>query len=151
MHEPFSGYQKYPTQNWYIWASFQTSGKRFHKLQEAIWGTVINEIFEFAPLFVSFCQVNYFYELSLSYLSCPTQKWHIWASFQTSTKRFGKLQEVIWVTVNNNIFEFPPHFDSFGFLNYCMSSPQATRIIQLKNDTFELVFRLLERDFLNYR
>ena len=46
-NELFSGYPSYPIQKWYIWASFQTSRKRFRKLQEAIWLTVINEIFIF--------------------------------------------------------------------------------------------------------
>ena len=93
-------------------------GSKFSKLQEAIWITVINEIFKFPPYFVLFCQVNYFYELNLSYPNCPTQKWHIWASFQTSRKRFRKLQEVIWLTVINEIFKFSPHFYPFGYVNY---------------------------------
>ena len=48
--------------------------------------------------------------------------------------------------------KFSPHFYPFGQVNYLyMNSPRATRIIQLKNDTFGLVSRLLEGDFLNYR
>ena len=41
-----------------------------------------------------------------------------WASFQTSRKRFRKLQEAIWLTVINRVFKFPPHFDSFGAQMY---------------------------------
>ena len=125
MHEPFSGYQKYPTQNWYIWASFQTSGKRFHKLQEAVWGTVINEIFEFAPLFVSFCQVNYFYELSCGYPKYLTQIWYIWASLQTS--RFCNLQKAIWLTVINITFKSPPCLEvNFVKSTICLNSVWGT-------------------------
>ena len=54
-------------------------------------------------------------------------------------------------TVTNEIFKFPSHFDPFGYVNYYMNSPRATRIIQLKNDTFALVSRLLEDDFVTYR
>ena len=31
---------------------------------------------------------------------------------------FRKLQEAIWLTVINEIFEFSPHFNPFGYLNY---------------------------------
>ena len=113
LHELSLGYPNYPTQKWYIWASFQTSRKRFRKLQEAIWLTVINEIFKFPPHFDPFGYVNYLYELSLGYPNYPTQKWYIWASFQTSRRRFRKLQEAIWLTVINEIFKLPPHFDPF--------------------------------------
>ena len=102
----FSGYPSYPIQKWYIWASFHTSRKRFHKLQEAIWLTVINEIFKIPPHFDLFCQVNYLYKLFSGYPKDPTQKWYIWPSFQTSRKRFRKLQEAIWLTVINEIFIF---------------------------------------------
>ena len=47
----------------------------FRKLQEAIWLTVINEIFKFPPQFEPFGYVNYLYELSSGYLNYPTQKW----------------------------------------------------------------------------
>ena len=46
-------------------------------------------------------------------------------------------------TVVNEIFKFPPYLGTFSQVNYLMKSLQATRIIQLKNDTFELVSRLL--------
>ena len=36
----------YQIQKWYIWASYQDSKQRFCKLREAIWLTVINEIFK---------------------------------------------------------------------------------------------------------
>ena len=49
-------------------------GSKFRKLQEAIWLIVINEIFKFPPHFDTFCQVNYFYELSSGYLNYPAQK-----------------------------------------------------------------------------
>ena len=75
-----------------------------------------------------------------------------WASFQTPRKRFRKLQEAMWLTVIDEIFKFSPYFYPFGQVNYLyMNTPQATRIIQLKNVTFGLISRLLERDFLNYR
>ena len=38
--------------------------------------------------------------------------------FQTSKKRFPKLQEAIWLTVINKIFKFPPHFIPSGYENY---------------------------------
>ena len=113
-----SGYPKDQTQKWYIWASFQTSGKRFRKLQEALCLTVINEIFKVPPHFESLCQVNYLYELSSSYRKDPIQKWYIWASFQTSRKRFRKLQEAIWLPVINEIFKFTPRLGPFCEINY---------------------------------
>ena len=105
---------EYPTQKWYKWASFQTSRKRFRKLQEAIWLTVINEIFKFPPRLGPFCQINYLSELFSGYPSYSIQKWYIWASFQNSRKRFRKLQEAIWLTVINEIFKVLPHFDLFS-------------------------------------
>ena len=124
MYELSSGYPKDPTQKWYIWASFQTCRKRFRKLQGAIWLTVINEIFKFPPRLGPFCQINYLSELFSGYPSYPIQKWYIWASFQTSRKRFRKLQEAIWLTVINEIFKVPPHFDLFCQVNclYKLSS-----------------------------
>ena len=108
---------------------------------------MINEIFKFPPHLDVFCQVNYFYELSLGYLNEPIQKWNIWASFKTSRKRFRELQVAIWLIVIDEIFKFSPHINPFGQVNYLhMNSPEATRIIQLKNDTFGIVSRLLERD-----
>ena len=96
----------------------------FRKLQEAIWQTVINEIFQLLPHFDPFCYENYLDELSLGYPNYPTQKWNIWASFKASRKRFCKLQEAMWPTVVNKIFKFPPHLDpclyelSSDYLNY---------------------------------
>ena len=65
-----------------------------------------------------FCQINYFLELFSGYPSYPIQKCYIWTSFQTSRKRFRKLQEAIWLTIINEIFKFPPNFDPFGYVNY---------------------------------
>ena len=113
-----SGYPKYPTQKWYIWASFHPSRKGFRKLQEATWLTVINEIFKVPPHFDLFCQVNCLYKLSSGYPKYPTQKWYIWASFQTSRKTFRKLQEATWLTIINEIFKFPPYLGPFCQLNY---------------------------------
>ena len=62
LFELFSGY---PIQKWYISVSFQISRKRFHESQEAIWLTVINEIFKIPPRLGPFCQINYLFELSL--------------------------------------------------------------------------------------
>ena len=118
LYELFSGYPKDPTQKWYIWTSFQNSRKKFHKLQEAIWLTVINEIFKFPPRLGPFCQINCLFELFLGYPSYPIQKWYIWASFQTSRKRFRKLQEAIWLTVINEIFKFPPRLGPYCEINY---------------------------------
>ena len=118
LYELSSGYPKYPTQKWYIWASFQTCRKRFRKLQEPICLTVINEIFKFPPHFNPFGYENYLDELSLGYPNYPTQKWNIWASFQTSRKRFRKLQETIWLIVIDEIFKLLPHFDPFIQVNY---------------------------------
>ena len=98
--------------------NWQRQGPKFRKLQEAIWLTAINEIFKFPPDLGSFCQVNYFFELSSGCPNYPTQKWYIWASFQTSRNRFGKLEEAIWLIVINEIFKFPQHFDPFGQVNY---------------------------------
>ena len=42
------GFPNKPVQKGYTWASFQIPRKTFGKLQEAIWLTVINEIFVFA-------------------------------------------------------------------------------------------------------
>ena len=55
--------------------------EKFRKLQEAIWLTVINEIFKFSPHFDPFGYVNYLYELSLGYPNYPTQKWKYLAWF----------------------------------------------------------------------
>ena len=126
-------YPNGPTQKWHIWASFQTSRKRFRTLQEPIWLTVINGIFKFWPHFNHFGYINYLYELSPGYPNYSTQKWNIWASFQTSRKRFRKLQETIWLIVIDEIFKFSPHIYPFGQVNYLyMNSLWATRIIKLK-------------------
>ena len=41
-----------------------------------------------------------------------------WTSFQTSRKRFRKLQEAMWLTVINEIFKFLSHLDPFGQEDY---------------------------------
>ena len=61
---------------------------KFRKLQEAIWLTIINEIFKFPSHFDPFGYVNYLHVLSLGYPNYPTQIWYIWTSFQTSRKKF---------------------------------------------------------------
>ena len=123
----------------------------FCKLQDVIRLTVINEIFKFLPHIDSFCQVNYLFERSSGYQNYPIQKWYIWASFQTSRKGFRKLQEAIWLTVINKIITFPPHLDLFGQENYFYNFSSGYPVTQLKNYTFGLVSRLIERDFVNYR
>ena len=85
----------------------------FRKSQEAIRIPVINEICKFPPHLDPFDQENYLYKLSWDYLNYPTQKWYIWTSFQTSRKRFLKLQEAILLTVINEIFKFLPHLHLF--------------------------------------
>ena len=32
--------------------------------------------------------------------------------------KFHKSKEVIWLTVINEIFKFPPRLDTFGYVNY---------------------------------
>ena len=113
MFELFSVYPNYPIQKWYIWASFQTPRKRFCKLQEAPWSTVINEIFKIPLHFDLFL-----YEISSGYPNNPIQNWYIWASFQISRKRFRKLHEAVWLTVTNEIFKVPPHFDPSCKVDY---------------------------------
>ena len=99
-------------------------GPKLRKLQEAIWLTVVTEIFNFPPRLGSFYQINYLFELFLGYPSYPIQKWYIWASFQTSRKRLRKLQEAIWLNVINEIFKVLPRFDLFCRVNclYKLSS-----------------------------
>ena len=81
---------------------------KFRKLQEVIWLNVIIEIFKFPPHFEPFGYVNYLDELYLGYPNYPTQKWYIWASFQTSRKRFRKLQKAILICS----FNFVCYFES---------------------------------------
>ena len=52
-----------------------------------------NEIFKFPPHLDSFGQENYLFEISSGYPNYSTQKLYIWAKFQTSRKRFRKLQK----------------------------------------------------------
>ena len=54
LYELSPRYPSYPIQKLYIWVSSQTSRKRFRKLQEAMWLTVIIEIFKFPPHFDPF-------------------------------------------------------------------------------------------------
>ena len=56
----------------------------------------------------------------------------------------------MWLTVINEIFKATSHFDLFCQVN-CLYKLQTTQKTQLKNDTYGLVFRLLEKDFVNYR
>ena len=102
----------------YNWSRVHTSGEKFPKLQKAIWLTVINEIFKFPLLLGSFCQISYLFELFSSYLSYPIQDWYIWASFQTSWKKFCKLLKAIWPTVINEIFILPLRLGPFCQTNY---------------------------------
>ena len=145
VYELSSGYPKYPTQKWHIWASFQTSKKRFRKLQEAIWLTVINEIFKLPQRLGPFCQINYLFKLFSSYPSYLIQKWYTWASFQTSRKRFRKLQEVIWLTVINEIVKLPPLFGIFCQITYLFKLFLVTRVTQFESDTLGLVSSLLKK------
>ena len=145
------GYPSYPTQKSNTWISFASLKKEFCKLQEIIWLIVINAIFEFPSDLDPFGQENYFYKLFSDYPNYPTQKWYIWTSFQCSRKGFRKLQEAIWLTVINKIITFPPHLDLFGQENYFYNFSSGYPVTQLKNYTFGLVSRLIERDFVNYR
>ena len=85
--------------------------------KEAIWPTLINRFFKSPPPLAFFCQINYLFEISLGYPNYPIQKGYIWASFQTSKKRFCKLQKAICITVINEIFKVTPHFDLFCQVN----------------------------------
>ena len=143
MFEHFSGYPSYPIQKWYIWASLQTSKKRFHKLQKALWLTVINEIFEVPPHFDPFCKVNYLYELSPGYPKNPVQKWNIWTSFQISKKKFLELQEATWLVVINKICQFQFHL----FFKWTVFFSWVHPNYWIKNNEFELDWRLLRQIF----
>ena len=48
----------------YTWAGFQASRKSICKLQEAVWLTVANKIFEFQPHLEPFFRMSCFFELS---------------------------------------------------------------------------------------
>ena len=72
---------------------YMRQGRKFRKLQEAIWLTVISEIFTFPPHLNPFNQKNYLCELSSGYPNYPIQNWYFWANFQTFRKGFRKLQE----------------------------------------------------------
>ena len=80
--------------------------------------TVINKIVKFPPRLGPFCQINYFFENFLGYPNYRIQNEYIWASFQTSRKRFHKLQEAIWLTVISESFKLPPHFELLCQVNY---------------------------------
>ena len=69
----------------------------------------------------------------------------------TQGPKFHKSKEVIWLTVINEIFKFPSYFDPFSQVNYLYELLSSYPINQLKNDTFELVSRNLEKDFVKYR
>ena len=96
---------------------------KLRKLQEVLWLTVIDKIFKFRPHYEPLVYVNYLHELSFGYPNYPTQKGYIWASFQTSKKRFRKLQEAIWLTAINEFFKLSPHFYPFGYVIICMNTP----------------------------
>ena len=40
------------------------------------------------------------------------------SKLRLQTSRFHKLQEALWLTVINEIFKFPLHFNVFGYENY---------------------------------
>ena len=105
MYEVSLGYPKDLIQKSYIWASFLTSRKRFCKLQEAIWPTVINKIFKSPPRLGRFCQINYLLELSLDYLSYPIQNWCIWQGFKNCVQAPVRVRigyaKALWRTREN--------------------------------------------------
>ena len=78
------------------------------------------------------------------------QKWYIWVSFQTSSKEFCKLREAIWRTTINEICKFQSILNFFYQTNFLLELSSSYPITQFKNDTFDLVSTLLERDFANY-
>ena len=80
--------------------------------------------------------------------------WKLLDFMKSTNKRpeFSRLHEAIWLKLQltKSLNSHLP-VDPFGQENYCMNSPQAIGITQLKNDTIGLVSRLLEKDFVNYR
>ena len=66
--------------------------------------------------------------------------------------RLSKLQEAIWLTVVNKI-QKNSNQNQISFIKwtFCWNSLGATPTTRFRNDTFGLVSRLLERDFVNYR
>ena len=109
---------------------FHTSRKGSRKLLEAIWLTVINEIFNFPTHLHPFGYVSYLYELSSGYQNYPFQKWYIWASFQTIRKRFRKLEK----SLNS-------HHRGNPSLKWAVSLKfvETIRDAHFKNDTLGLV------------
>ena len=87
-----------------IFRNWLRQSPKFCKLQ------VISEIFKYPARLGHFCHINYLFELFSGYPSYPIQKWYIWASFQTSRKRFPKLQEATWLALINEIFKVQSHF-----------------------------------------
>ena len=71
------------------------------------------------------------------------------AGFQTSGETFRKLQGAIWLTVIKEILKFPPRLGPFCQINYLFNSIGFTRVTKFKKDTFGLVSKVLERDFIN--
>ena len=130
LYELSSGYPKYPTQKWYICNSFKTSRKRFHKLQEeAIWPTVINEIFEFPLRLGPFCQIKYLFELFLGYSTRVTQ-------FKSDTFGIGsKLLQQDLVNFSNFCYSGSLFSKWAIFLTFV----ETARDTPFKNDTFGLV------------
>ena len=57
----------------------------------------------------------------------------------------------MWLTVINEIFKFSPHSYPFDQVSYLYELSPGYPKSKFENDTFGLVSRLLERDFVNYR
>ena len=120
----------------------------FRKLLEAIWLTVINEIHKFLPPLI---WKTIFINSTQAIQITQRKKWYIWTSFQASRKNvlnyrkpFGQMK----LTKSLN----PCHICTLLVRKTIYgNSPQATRITQRKYESFDLVSRILERDFVNYR
>ena len=73
----FLDYPHYSIQKQHLWASFKASKNRLRKLHEAIWLTVINEIFAFPSYLHVFFKINYLHKLFLGYPNFLVQKWQL--------------------------------------------------------------------------
>ena len=74
---------------------------------------LISEIFKLQPHSDPIYQLNYLFQLSLSFCNCPVQKYYGRTKFQTSKKRFRKVQEAIWLMVIYDIFNLHHNWNFF--------------------------------------
>ena len=119
-------YHNYSIQKWFNRTRFQTFRKRFCKLQETKWPTVIDKI----------CRVRTEYKIFTISRPLLLNKLFVWINFSLPEiphsemihlSRFQFLREypkcklqddAIWLTVINEIFKFPSHLDHFFQIKY---------------------------------